>query len=529
MHIFYSLFLSILLGSFTHAMELEKQQTLVKQNNYVLGKPTLFDRLPAELRAILARMLVENDPEIARYCWEASEIVNFKDVKTENFTGGFDFYCPRDSNRYFAIGQAEAYICDATDGTCIARLDEDQMYNSAVRTYRNERTPIVDLQGTKIVTFGKHCAKIWRIVDGSPIAILSGHTAEVRSLAFNSQGTMLASGSEDTTIKLWDAETGTLLCTLDGHTAPVRSVSFNAPGSLLVSASDDGTSRIWNVKDGTCQLILSDPDGQPLCLGKFNIQSTHIVMATRNKRSIKVWDIASGQCIKALALPSDLYDDGVSFTATGKQLLIKISFFTVIANISDMSQGFLIEVPNNQRMVLSRDGTMIAVSYPDNTIKIFRAADMSCMSTLIGHTSDIVQILWNTRQDTLVTCGSNDRTIFIWNVASGSCRTVIKNLKTYATISFNKTENQVIVLLKLPANKFEIYNLDGNCCGEGNFQSCCSFFSIDDSIIFCCPERHFGIVRKKELTFAECVMRSTKFWQLVKKKLGHSLNEYFFS
>ena len=41
------------------------------------------------------------------------------------------------------------------------------------------------------------------------MATLEGHNGWVKSVAFNHNGTLLASGSKDSTIKLWNIETKT--------------------------------------------------------------------------------------------------------------------------------------------------------------------------------------------------------------------------------------------------------------------------------------------------------------------------------
>jgi WD40 repeat protein len=77
---------------------------------------------------------------------------------------------------------------------------------------------------------------------------LTGHTASVRSVAFSPDGTTLASGSWDDTIRLWDVNTGqTIGEPLQGHADWVRSVAFSPDGQTLASGSYDETVRLWDV------------------------------------------------------------------------------------------------------------------------------------------------------------------------------------------------------------------------------------------------------------------------------------------
>jgi WD40 repeat protein len=84
---------------------------------------------------------------------------------------------------------------------------------------------------------------------GQPVRTLTGHTWGVKSVAFSPDGRLLASGSNDETIKLWEVATGREVRTLTGHTWTVYSVAFSPDGRLLASGSEDNTIKLWDISD----------------------------------------------------------------------------------------------------------------------------------------------------------------------------------------------------------------------------------------------------------------------------------------
>jgi WD40 repeat protein len=78
---------------------------------------------------------------------------------------------------------------------------------------------------------------------------LKGHTGSVYSVAFSHNGQLLASASNDMTVRLWNPVTGEELEKLEGHTDSVNSVVFSHDGQLA-SASYDETVRLWNPATG---------------------------------------------------------------------------------------------------------------------------------------------------------------------------------------------------------------------------------------------------------------------------------------
>ena len=79
---------------------------------------------------------------------------------------------------------------------------------------------------------------------------LEGHEAEIASVSFSPDGSIIATASGDKTVKLWSRE-GQLLQTLQGHSDAVTSVSFSPDGRTIATASRDKTTKLW-IKKETC-------------------------------------------------------------------------------------------------------------------------------------------------------------------------------------------------------------------------------------------------------------------------------------
>ena len=57
----------------------------------------------------------------------------------------------------------------------------------------------------------------------------------------------MASGGKEKIIYLWRVEDRRCITTLGGHTGNINVISFNSNGKLLASGSDDYTIRLWHI------------------------------------------------------------------------------------------------------------------------------------------------------------------------------------------------------------------------------------------------------------------------------------------
>ncbi len=130
---------------------------------------------------------------------------------------------------------------------------------------------------------------------------IAGHTDAVLSLAFKPGEYLLASGSDDKTVRIWnlaDANNLRHVRTLKGHASRVWAVAWSPNGQTLASAGDDGTVRLWNPNNGKSLAVLRghqgpinsvawSPDGQTLASGSSD-------------ETIRIWSLKTKRTLRAL-------------------------------------------------------------------------------------------------------------------------------------------------------------------------------------------------------------------------------------
>ncbi|KAL7273193.1 Lissencephaly-1 [Rhizina undulata] len=152
---------------------------------------------------------------------------------------------------------------------------------------------------------------------------LTGHRSPITSVAFHPIFSVLASGSEDSTIKIWDWELGELERTIKGHTKAVLDVDFGGPkaGVLLASCSSDLTIKLWDPANEYKNIRTLTGHDHSISAVRFipSAAGEYLVSASRDK-TLRIWEVATGYCIKTINGHVDWIRD-VSPSFDGKWLL----------------------------------------------------------------------------------------------------------------------------------------------------------------------------------------------------------------
>lgn len=143
--------------------------------------------------------------------------------------------------------------------------------------------------------------RLWDSRIETVIINFNGHRSAVTTLAFDSQGVRLASGSKDTDIIVWDLVAETGLFKLRGHKNQITGLHFLDSSAI---ASDGMDSNSINGADVPAETT----------------QSTEgYLLSTSKDALIKIWDVASQYCLETHVTQSngECWSLGVSADSSG--------------------------------------------------------------------------------------------------------------------------------------------------------------------------------------------------------------------
>lgn len=229
---------------------------------------------------------------------------------------------------------------------------------------------------------------------------LEGHTSAINALALSLDQRLLASASDDSTVRLWDLESGQAIQTLE-HGALVQAVAMSPNAQLVVSGGADGLIKLWNSGTGKAIATLSG-HGAPINDLTITIDG-RLVSASADK-TLKVWDMST---YKELA------------TLKGH---------TSYINTLDISP----------------DGTLLASGAADRTIKLWDLNTYQETTSLTGHDSFVNTLLFSLNGNALIS-GDADHQIKIWDYQTKVERHTLSQHKSFVNALAMTRDGQYLI------------------------------------------------------------------------------------
>lgn len=248
---------------------------------------------------------------------------------------------------------------------------------------------------------------------GSKIFELVGHIGYVMAMTqmldFNPN--IIASGSQDKTIKLWNLQTKSCINTLKGHTGSIRSLTpMKHKPEILASYSTDCTIRFWSVSNGDFLLNINKAFGYSI-LNPYVINESYLIYQSHFKGDLTVWDYLKNESkfilnghsnmIKAMISLGQNFPNFIASASTDKSIIVwNVPAKEAVCRFNGHSKSVecITFLDNSENPILA-SGSL------DTTIRLWSLSSFNCIAIFDFHSNGISSLFYSNNMNQFYSCG----------------------------------------------------------------------------------------------------------------------------
>ena len=239
------------------------------------------------------------------------------------------------------------------------------------------------------------------------------------SFEFNTKD-LLAIGDATGEIHLRTSIEGQEVLIIKGHSNRVRDVTFNFDGGMLASSGDDRVIKVWDVASGRCLKSFNGHSDRVFSIAFSPIGST--LASGSHDETVRVWEIETEACLKTLIGHTDNVLS-VAFRPDGAVLASSSADSTI--RLWNLDTDECLQILEGHKgwvwsVAFEPDGELVATAGDDQTIRIWNSNSGECLNILTGHSGIICSLAFSP-SDRMLASSSSDSTVKVWSLNTGKC------------------------------------------------------------------------------------------------------------
>ena len=216
--------------------------------------------------------------------------------------------------------------------------------------------------------------KVWNTKSGEPVFTIAGGSGAVHRVAYNSDGSQMATCGEDKTVRIWDAQTGHEVLVLHGHTDAVLALAYDPDGTRVASGSGDGIIKLWNISNGREYLTFAGSSRGVVCVA-FSPDGSRLVSCGLDGVA-KIFDVEDGSELSTFSGTRMSFLDAV-FSRDGRRVIT--GGIDTFVRVWDVEAGFeALALAGHSTPICSvalpTDGKKLATADLSGVVKIWDAS-----------------------------------------------------------------------------------------------------------------------------------------------------------
>lgn len=255
------------------------------------------------------------------------------------------------------------------------------------------------------------------------------------SLGFSPNGKFVATNFKEGRIEIWDTMSGECIDILKSHLGPVWSICYSPDGRYIATAGDDKDIRIWSAEDRKLLKLLKGHT-KTIWNVSFSKNSKYLVSSSSDS-TIRIWDVVKGECLKYKRFRTDIMR--ASFSEDGSKVFFSPNDKSVrMWKLSDVPSFFANRFYNH------------VFNQKNNIVVLVESSNLNIWD--VKNQKSLLSLVW-TRADGVDYCESNncilvvsnswkkDAKIRVWNV---NTRTLVKELPFKETGAFGGSKSPAV-------------------------------------------------------------------------------------